>query len=367
MAVESILPAASTPTRVGEHLCLSVLGHGTLARVYLARPLSGGPPVALKLVHRGPSRDPALVQTLLGDAQRMAGLEHPCVVGLRGVGSHAGRAYLVLDYVEGDSVESFLRMARALRKRLPAAMLLRVALDALEGLGAVHEARDARGEPRALVHGDVKPGNLLAGVDGRVRVTDVGLARALGTSLLAPRMRRGRAWCTLEYRSPEQRAGREADARSDAWSLAVTLWECLALEALGSDGTPQALAAVIDRESYLPLGSTREDLPVGLDGVLSRALARDPSGRFPTAGAFREALLACAGDAVASRRDLAAFVAAMAGPRVAAERRALATAAMGLSGPLCRPRSRRPAASRHSEGPPRRSARPARWSITPGC
>ncbi|MBI5513887.1 MAG: serine/threonine protein kinase [Deltaproteobacteria bacterium] len=353
MTVESILPSASKPVRVGEYLCLAVLGSGAMARVYLARPLAGGPPVALKLLHRRLGRDPGFVSMVLEEARLVGCLEHPCVARLQGVGAHAGRPFLVLDYIEGDSVESFVQLARSLGKRLPVPVALRVAVDALEGLDAAHGARDAEGVGLSLVHRDVKPGNLLAGVDGRVRVVDFGVARGRGPSLRAQRTRTGHALGTVAYMSPEQVAGRAVDARTDQWSLAVTLWECLSLRPLFEGATPMAVAAAIAEGAWERLEPRRGDLPRGLDAVLARALERDPARRYASAGELREALLGCAGEAVASARELAVFVAAMAAPRVAGERRALATAAMGFAGPLCRPRSRRPVqfADLRSPGP----------------
>ena len=222
-------------------------------------------------------RDDADFRAMFLDEARIAGLiRHPNVVSVLDVGEDERGPYLVMDYVEGVSAAALVTRAVASEVQLPLQVCVRVAMEVAEGLHAAHEQRDARGRPMHLVHRDVSPQNLLIGFDGITRVTDFGIAKALGRST---RTQTGVLKGKFGYMSPEQLRFEEPDRRSDVFSLGIVLFELASGERLyknveGMDGTRRIL-----NEPPPDLAEHRDDVPPDLVHLLFSMLAKDPEHR----------------------------------------------------------------------------------------
>ncbi|NOJ80590.1 protein kinase domain-containing protein [Myxococcus xanthus] len=269
---EPVLPPG---TRLGAYLLQGVLGMGGMGVVYAADDLRLGRRVALKLLRPllAGAQDQGR-ERLLREAQSMARLSHPNVLPLFELGTAEGHDFLAMEWVDGATLADWLR-----ERERPWWDVLEVFLAAGAGLAAAHRA--------GMVHRDFKPSNVLVGRDGRVRVTDFGLARrgtaaspeapadvSEGASKASMFTEWGQAAGTPAYMSPEQRAGRAVDARGDQYSFCVALHEALHGE------RPGHLAV-----SAAPRTSS---VPRHLRTALARGLANAPEDRFPS----MEALMA---------------------------------------------------------------------------
>ena len=194
----------------GRYLIQSRLASGGMSTVYLAtdRRLERG--VALKVLHPHLAGDPQFLDRLGREAKAAARLSHPHVVGVLDQGEDGRIAYLVMEYIKGHTLRDVLKERGALAPRLALALIAPV----VEGLGAAHEA--------GLIHRDIKPENVLIADDGRIKVGDFGLARAITTSTST-----GALIGTVAYLSPELVLGKQADARSDIYSVGIMLYEMI--------------------------------------------------------------------------------------------------------------------------------------------
>ena len=257
------------------------LGRGGMATVYLARDLKHDRPVALKVLRPelAASLGPERFQREIRFAAR---LQHPHILSVHDSGEAAGQLWFTMPYVEGESLRT--RLTR--EGQLPIEAALRITSEAAQALQYAHE--------HGVIHRDIKPENLLLTTDGNTLVADFGIARALGgTGGPEERLTEtGLSLGTPRYMSPEQAsADRALDARTDVYSLGCVLYEMLAGEPPFTGPTPQAVIAKRLTEPVPHLRSVR-DVPVALERVVTRALARAPADRFATAAEFAEALAA---------------------------------------------------------------------------
>ena len=284
----SAAPVHGFPSRVGRYELLLPIGDGATATVYLARTRVVGElhrDVAIKLVH--PHLREELGTHLIDEARIAAAIRHPHVVGVIEADEGPHGAYLVLDYVEGETLAYLAR--RAPEGRLPLPIVGRVLGDVLDGLHAAHEHRDERGEPTQLVHRDLSLRNVLVGTDGKARLTDFGIAKIDNS---APRTRTGQAKGTIPYMSPEQAAGKPLDRRSDVWAIGVVAWELLTGRRLfDQDSDATALLEIVGHKPVPPPSSVRRQLPAEIDEALRSALERDPDRRCPDALELRRRLV----------------------------------------------------------------------------
>ncbi len=220
-----LFDVAPVSVRIGRYEVVERIGAGGMGVVYSARDPELGRLVAIKVLSAQHDDDTRRRQRLIGEAQALARLSHPNVVTIYEVGVHAGATFLALELIQGETLATWQR-----REGRRWSDVLAAYVDAARGLAAAHEV--------GVVHRDVKPTNILIGADGRVRVVDFGLARAAAgdsqtTSLGAqPRPTDGASTTgaiagTPAYMSPEQADGRPIDARSDIFSLCVSLFEAL--------------------------------------------------------------------------------------------------------------------------------------------
>jgi serine/threonine-protein kinase len=243
------------------------VGSGGMARVYLARDTLLERRVALKVLDARHAGDPAYVERFRAEARAAARLQHPNVVGVIDRGEDGGREFIVYEYVEGDSLEQLV----AREGPFPPEREASVARDVARALAHAHE--------QGLVHRDVKPQNVLVGEDGRTRVTDFGIARALEGP---ERTESGTILGTGGYVAPEQAQGERVGPPADVYSLGIVLYELLAGEPpfRGSSFVEAAVKHV--NETPVDVRERRPDVPPALAELVGRCLAKDP-GERPTA------------------------------------------------------------------------------------
>jgi serine/threonine protein kinase len=315
--------AAGRP-RIDRYELVAEIASGGMATVFLAR-LSGVGGfqrfVALKRLHPHLATEQEFVQMFLDEARLAACLHHPNVVAILEVGASDQGYYLVMEYVEGDTLASLLARAATAGTRLPTGVAIRVITDMLAGLHAAHELRDELGNPTELVHRDVSPQNVLVGADGISRITDFGVARA-ASRLGASRV--GQLKGKIAYMAPEQTAGETLDRRADVFAAGIVLWEALAGRRLFRADNE---AATISRILKEPITSPRRynsDVNQAVANVCMQALERDAARRFATAAVFAEALEVATTTSpmppIASHREIAAYVNEATGGEIAQQR-----------------------------------------------
>jgi tRNA A-37 threonylcarbamoyl transferase component Bud32 len=305
--VGEIFGPVPTPERIGPYVLFEQLGQGGMGAVYTAYHPELDRKVAIKLLRSDYEGDGSSGQArLLREAQAMAKLAHPNVVAVYDAGTHDNKVYLVMERIEGTTLRAWLEEKPRGWREVVGAFV-----QAGRGLAAAHAV--------GLVHRDFKPANVLVGKDGRVRVTDFGLARPTGTAsapelaaveqnaaeglraFSEPITRAGAILGTPAYMAPEQLFGRPADARTDQFSFCVCLYEALYTER-PYDGRPDPLTMVKVKDA--PAGRS---VPRFVRQALLKGLTIPPDGRFASMDALlaalgrdpRRAVLLAAGAAVA--------------------------------------------------------------------
>jgi serine/threonine-protein kinase len=318
-----VVPTTSSPSRVGRYDVLFPLASGGMATVYLARkrgPRGFESRVALKLTHEHLREQPEFVTCLIQEAKLAARIRHPNVVQLLDVDDDEAGVFLVMEYVEGDSLAVIARRVAKAGGRIPMPIALRVLDDALTGLEAAHALKDDAGRPLGVVHRDFSPQNILVGIDGVARLTDFGIAKASDRAGLT---RTGTIKGKTGYMSPQQAQAQPVDRRADVWSAGVVAWELLAGERLYPGNDTATLLSLV-RSVPPRLRTVRPEIPDALDDAVAQALQPDPAGRLPTAEALRERLHAAFSE-LADRAEVGAYVKNLLGEEIA-ERRARADA-----------------------------------------
>jgi hypothetical protein len=260
------------------------LGVGGMAEVHLAWRLGPGGferKVALKRPLPQLADDEVAVGMFLDEARISAQLSHANIVQVYEVDRVDQTVFMALEYVDGPSLREVLKRARVAGVPVPAPIAVRMVMDVLAALDHAHRCRDANGRPLELIHRDVNPNNVLLALDGRVKLTDFGIARA-ATRIASTQT--GIVKGTLPYMAPEQARGEPLDVRADLFPVAAVLYELLTLQRAFPEGPLGSLPPSIYQ--------VRSDLPVPLLDVIARGMAMDRKERWPSAEAFRDALLA---------------------------------------------------------------------------
>jgi serine/threonine protein kinase len=297
----------------GRYRLLELLGQGGMATVYRARDAQLERDVAVKLLRPELGRDPEFLARFRDEARSAASLSHPNIVAVFDFGEDASGPYLVMELVDGQDLASILRDNGPLAPRQAA----RVGAEVAVALQIAHA--------RGLIHRDIKPSNILIARDGRVRVADFGIARAVTESQVTLP---GTTMGSVNYFSPEQARGEEATASSDVYALGIVLYESLTGERPFKGDTSAAIAmARLTTPPPVP-SSVRSAVPPELDQIVQRAMALDPAARYPSAAAMASALEGFLGDA--TERSAGAGLAAAAG--LAAGAAAGAAVAGGVTG-----------------------------------
>jgi serine/threonine-protein kinase len=259
----------------------------------------------------------------LDEARLAARIHHPNVVSILEIGASEQVYYIVMEYVEGDTLAHLLSHSTKRGQRLPMNVALRIVIDMLAGLDAAHDLKDDDGKSLEIVHRDVSPQNVLVGVDGSARLSDFGVARA-ATRLTTTRA--GQLKGKVAYMAPEQARGeKDIDGRADIFAAGIVLWEVLTCRRLfKGEGDAHTLNKVLNEPIPL-LESVLPEVPPALQMIVSRALERDRNARYPTAAEFADALetVARAAGVLGTNKEVAAYVEAMLGPEISEQREAV--------------------------------------------
>ncbi|MET8143254.1 Stk1 family PASTA domain-containing Ser/Thr kinase [Sphaerisporangium sp. NPDC005288] len=248
----------------GRYRVESRIARGGMAAVYLALDVRLDRTVALKVMHPSLAEDPDFVRRFIGEAKSVASLSHPNVVHVFDQGTDAGNVYLSMEYVPGRTLRDVLRR----RGRLPAREALEILIPVLAALGAAHQA--------GMVHRDVKPENVLLTDDGRVKVVDFGLARAIEAG---NQTKTGVMIGTIAYMSPEQVTAGVADARSDVYAAGVLLFELLTGQQPYQGESPMSVAYRHVHDRVPAPSAVVPGTPQALDALVLSATDRDPARR----------------------------------------------------------------------------------------
>ncbi len=282
-----------------------------MATVHVGRllgPVGFARTVAIKRLHPQYAADPEFVSMFLDEARMCARIRHPNVVPTLDVVAAKGELFLVMDYVQGESLGLILRHLAKNGEAVPWRVAVAIMAGALHGLHAAHEAKDERGVPLGLVHRDVSPQNILIGSDGMARVVDFGIAKAQGRMHVT---REGAVKGKVGYMAPEQMAAETISRQADVYAAAVTLWECLAGRRLFDGETEAVILARVLTAEVSPPSTVRSDIPKEVDDVVMKGLARSTDERFATA---REMALALEKLGAAALGEVGEWLETVAGP-----------------------------------------------------
>jgi serine/threonine protein kinase len=313
------------PRAIGRYTLFGEIASGGMATVHYGRllgPAGFARTVAIKRLHAQFARDPEFAAMFLDEARLAARIRHPNVVQTLDVVALEGELFLVMDYVQGESLSRLARASIAkggtsggvARERIPLEVVSGILCGVLHGLHAAHEAKAESGEPLGIVHRDVSPQNVLVGADGVPRVLDFGVAKAAGRGVTT---QEGQVKGKFAYMSPEQVRAGQVDRRTDVYASGVVLWEALTLRRLFAADNEAQLVHLVVAGKVTPPSAIVPDLPKALEDLTMRALSTDPAKRFPDAKEMALALEAAV--PVASPMRVAAWVEGLAG-EVLAER-----------------------------------------------
>ncbi len=326
MVAAKLIDGPEGRQRIDRYELVAEIASGGMATVYLAR-LSGVGGfqrfVAIKRLHPHLAAENEFVEMFLDEARLAAGIHHPNVVPILEVGASDRGYYLVMEYIEGDTLARLLARAASAGSRLPPEVGIRIILDMLAGLHAAHELKDDMGQPTELVHRDVSPQNILVGIDGISRITDFGVARA-ATRLTSTRT--GQLKGKIAYMAPEQATGQpDVDRRADVFSSGIVLWEVLAARRLFKSENEAATLSRVISEPIPPLDEFAPGLDPQIAEVCMKALDRDPAKRYETCAQFADALerAATAAGTLSASRDIAAYVGDVIGNEISQAREAV--------------------------------------------
>ncbi len=248
-----------TGQTISHYRILEKLGEGAMGAVYKAEDTKLKRTVALKFLLK---QEPELRERFLREAQAAAALHHPNICTLFEIDEERG--FLAMEFVEGPTLKEKIK-----ERPLKLEEALEIAGQVCEGLAEAHA--------KGIVHRDIKPGNILLTLKRQVKITDFGLAAIGGQTRITIS---GTSLGTPAYMSPEQARGLETDRRTDIWSLAVVLYEMVSGRLPFSGESQHAVNYAIVNENPEPLTALRTGVPLELDRIVAKALAKDAAERY---------------------------------------------------------------------------------------
>ena len=252
------------------------IGRGGMAEVFLAHDILLDRPVALKVLFPEYAIDPNFVERFRREAQSAAALTHPNIVAVYDWGKVNATYFIAMEYVEGKTLATLLKERGPLSPTHTCDVISEVAA----ALSFAHE--------NGVIHRDVKPGNILIGLGGQVKVADFGIARALGANVEEALTEIGSVMGTATYLSPEQAQGAQPDPRSDIYSLGVMMYELVAGRAPFVGDSAVAIAYQHVHNFPQPLREVVADLPRGFESVVAKCMAKNEQRRYENAMLVRE-------------------------------------------------------------------------------
>jgi beta-lactam-binding protein with PASTA domain/predicted Ser/Thr protein kinase len=248
----------------GRYRIIRKLGAGGMADVYLAEDQELGRRVAIKILNDRHAADDSFIERFRREAKNAAGLSHPNIVSIYDRGEAEGTYYIAMEFLDGRSLKELI----VGRGPAPIKTAIDYARQILAAVGFAHR--------HGIVHRDIKPHNVLVGSEGRLKVTDFGIARSGASQMTEV----GSIIGTAQYLSPEQARGAPVDQTSDLYSVGVVLYEMLTGQVPFTGDTPLEIAMKHLSEVPKPPSELRPEVPHDLDSVVLRALAKDPSERY---------------------------------------------------------------------------------------
>jgi serine/threonine-protein kinase len=275
----------------GKYELVSIAGEGGMATVYKARVRgAAGFQRAVAVKHIRPEYRALknYIDMFIEEARVGSELAHPNIVQVHDFVSEAGSYYLVMEWVEGIDLGGLIQYYRGTARHVPWHLAVAIGIGTLHGLGAAHDRVAPDGTPAPVIHRDVSPHNVLLGINGVVKLSDFGLARARDRagSLTAPGTVKGK----LSYLAPEVTFGKPNTVQSDLFGVGSVLWETLTGERLFDGRTDIEIFKKIRACQVPPIAERRTDVPAALAAVLDTSLAADPANRYATADEFAHAL-----------------------------------------------------------------------------
>ena len=302
----------------GRYHLLARLAIGGMAEIFLARELGlegFQRMVVIKRILPHLAAQPKYVEMFLREARIIARFNHPNITHVHELCAHEGDYHIVMEYVRGCTLRELCVLARERDRAVPHNVAVSLLIDACRGLHAAHELRDDDGRSLELIHRDISPHNLMTTMEGHLKLIDFGVAK---TNIGSESTYSGQLKGKFAYMSPEQCLYKSLDRRSDVFALGIVLWElCTAESLFRRESELETLQAVADARVQPP-SHLNPDLPLPVEAVIMKALAKDPDARFASAEEMRVALAEAARDCGlrADQDAVARFVREIAGERI---------------------------------------------------
>ncbi len=268
---------------VGRYVLYDEIASGGMATIHLGRMIGQvgfARTVAIKRLHPHFAKDPEFVAMFIDEARLAAGIRHPNVVSTLDVVALEGDLFLVMEYVEGDSLSHLVKRVHTRDQRIPPGVVSGIVSNVLYGLHAAHTAMDERGEALSIVHRDVSPQNILVGVDGVARVVDFGVAKAARRIM---ETEAGRIKGKFRYMAPEQVRADKVDHRVDVFAAGIVLWEALVGRGLFVADEPMRTMSLVLEHPIPPPSSLVSGISPDVDTVVAKALSRNLAERYASA------------------------------------------------------------------------------------
>ncbi|WP_394842117.1 serine/threonine protein kinase [Pendulispora brunnea] len=274
---------------LGRYHLFARLGTGGMADVYLAVARDGMNVTRLAVVKRlrdEQASEPESREMFINEARLAARLNHPNVIQTFEAGSEGGCYFIAMEYVDGQPLSRIIARLKREKRTIDPTFVARICSGALEGLHHAHELTDLDGTPLQMVHRDVSPQNIMVTYDGRVKVLDFGIAKAVGSTQTVHGVFKGK----VAFMAPEQLLSEKIDRRADLFSMGICLWEAVTQQRLMAEDTPAKTLLNLMNKEIPRATEINPDVPEKLASVIAKALERDPANRYESAHEMHVAL-----------------------------------------------------------------------------